>query len=45
MPSTRPTRRPAMRDLGPRLRSWEGMLLAILVVVVALNALAAPGYL
>jgi rhamnose transport system permease protein len=34
-----------MRDLGLRLRSWEGMLLAILVVVVALNALAAPGYL
>ena len=34
-----------MRDLGRRLRSWEGMLLAILVVVVALNALAAPGYL
>jgi rhamnose transport system permease protein len=34
-----------MRDLGQRLRSWEGMLLAILLVVVALNALAAPGYL
>ena len=34
-----------MRDLGPRLRSWEGMLLAILLVVVALNTLAAPGYL
>jgi rhamnose transport system permease protein len=34
-----------MRDLDQRLRSWEGMLLAILLVVVALNALAAPGYL
>ena len=28
-----------------RLRSWEGLLLVILIVVVALNALAAPGYL
>ena len=44
-PVTRPIRRRAMRDLGARLRSWEGMLLAILLVVVALNALAAPGYL
>lgn len=34
-----------MRDLGLRLRSWEGLLLAILLVVVALNTLAAPGYL
>ena len=45
MPWTRSTRRLGMRELGPRLRSWEGMLLAILLVVVALNALAAPGYL
>ena len=34
-----------MRELGVRLRSWEGLLLVILVVVVALNATAAPGYL
>lgn len=34
-----------MRELGQRLRSWEGFLLGILVVVVALNAIAAPGYL
>lgn len=34
-----------MRELGSTLRSWEGLLLGILVVVVALNALAAPGYL
>ncbi len=27
-----------------RLRSWEGLLLVILVVVIALNAVAAPGY-
>ena len=45
MPRIRSTRRLAMRDLGQRLRSWEGMLLAILLVVVALNTLAAPGYL
>jgi rhamnose transport system permease protein len=32
-------------DLGRRLRTWEGFLLAILLVVVALNAIAAPGYL
>ena len=34
-----------MRDVASRLRSWEGLLLVILIVVVALNALAAPGYL
>jgi rhamnose transport system permease protein len=34
-----------VRDLALRLRSWEGLLLVILVVVVALNAAAAPGYL
>ena len=34
-----------MRDLALRLRSWEGLLLVILVAVVALNATAAPGYL
>jgi rhamnose transport system permease protein len=33
------------RDLTARLRSWEGLLLAILLVVVAFNAVAAPGYL
>lgn len=32
-------------ELGRRLRSWEGMLLAILVVIVAINAIVAPGYL
>ena len=34
-----------MRELGRRLRTWEGFLLGILLVVVALNAIAAPGYL
>jgi rhamnose transport system permease protein len=34
-----------VRDLERRLRSWEGFLLGILIVVVALNAVAAPGYL
>jgi rhamnose transport system permease protein len=34
-----------VRELVRRLRSWEGFLLGILVVVVALNAIAAPGYL
>ena len=34
-----------VRELGSRLRSWEGLLFVILIVVVALNALAAPGYL
>jgi rhamnose transport system permease protein len=33
------------RDLTARLRSWEGLLLGILIVVVAFNAFAAPGYL
>lgn len=32
-------------ELGRRLRSWEGMLLAILLVIVAINAIVAPGYL
>ncbi|MEO5885335.1 MAG: ABC transporter permease [Candidatus Limnocylindrales bacterium] len=32
-------------ELGRRLRSWEGLLLAILLVVVAVNAAIAPGYL
>jgi rhamnose transport system permease protein len=34
-----------MRELGRRLRTWEGFLLGILLVVVALNTIAAPGYL
>ncbi len=34
-----------VRELGSRLRSWEGLLLGILLVVVAVNAIAAPGYL
>jgi rhamnose transport system permease protein len=34
-----------MRELGGRLRSWEGFLLGILIVVVAFNAALAPGYL
>ena len=33
-----------MTALG-RLKSWEGLLLAILVVVVALNAIRSPYYL
>jgi rhamnose transport system permease protein len=32
-------------ELGRRVRSWEGLLFGLLVVVVALNALAVPGYL
>jgi rhamnose transport system permease protein len=35
----------AVRELSRRLRSWEGFLLGILLVVVAFNAIAAPGYL
>jgi len=34
-----------LRELERRLLSWEGFLLGILVVVVALNTVAAPGYL
>ncbi len=34
-----------VRELERRLRSWEGLLLGILLVVVASNAIAAPGYL
>lgn len=34
-----------VRELGRRLRTWEGLLLGILLVVVAVNAIAAPGYL
>jgi rhamnose transport system permease protein len=34
-----------VREIGSRLRSWEGMLLGILLVVVVINTLAAPGYL
>jgi rhamnose transport system permease protein len=34
-----------MSEIGRRMRSWEGLLLGILIVVVAFNALAAPGYL
>ena len=33
-----------MRRLG-RLKSWEGLLLAILIVIVALNTITAPHYL
>ncbi|MBA3236258.1 MAG: ABC transporter permease [Chloroflexi bacterium] len=32
-------------EFGRRLRSWEGLLLVILLVVVAVNASIAPGYL
>jgi rhamnose transport system permease protein len=34
-----------VRELGRRLRSWEGLLLGILLGVVAFNAIATPGYL
>ncbi len=34
-----------MAELARRLRSWEGFLLGILIVVVAFNAIVAPGYL
>jgi rhamnose transport system permease protein len=30
--------------IAARLRSWEGLLLVILIAVIALNAVAAPGY-
>jgi rhamnose transport system permease protein len=36
------TRLPA---IGARLKSWEGLLLAILIVVVIVNSLQAPAYL
>jgi rhamnose transport system permease protein len=32
-------------EIGRRLRTWEGLLLVILLVVVAANAVSAPGYL
>jgi ribose/xylose/arabinose/galactoside ABC-type transport system permease subunit len=32
-------------SLWQRLKSWEGFLLLILIVVVAINSLLAPGYL
>jgi rhamnose transport system permease protein len=31
-------------SIWERLKSWEGFLLLILIIVVAINALAAPGY-
>jgi rhamnose transport system permease protein len=34
-----------VRELGRRLRTWDGLLLGILLVVVAFNAVATPGYL
>jgi rhamnose transport system permease protein len=34
-----------MRSILERLRSWEGLLLAILIVVVLFNALSTPHYL
>src|SRR4029453_13482404 len=37
--------RPPLAELARRARSWEGLLFAVLVVVVVLNAAAVPGYL
>lgn len=34
-----------MVKLWERLRSWEGLLLAILIVIVIMNAIRSPGYL
>jgi rhamnose transport system permease protein len=34
-----------LADIARRLRSWEGLLLLVLIVVVVANALAVPGYL
>lgn len=34
-----------MRELAGRLRSWEGLLLGMLLVIVVANAAAVPGYL
>ena len=33
------------RDVVKRLRGWEGLLLVLLLVVVAANAVRSPGYL
>jgi rhamnose transport system permease protein len=35
----------ALREIGRRLLRWEGLLLAILVVVVVWNSVSVPGYL
>lgn len=37
--------RRVVRDLGRRLRGWEGLLLGLLLLIVGLNAAAVPGYL
>src|SRR3989442_15148639 len=39
------SRRSVARDLLRRLVSWEGLLLAILAVIVVVTGLAVPGYL
>src|SRR5438309_8616060 len=41
-PRSRP---PVARDLIRRIVSWEGLLLAILAVIVVVTTLAVPGYL
>ena len=33
------------RDIVKRLRSWEGLLLVLLLAIVAMNTIAVPGYL
>src|SRR2546428_4112017 len=39
------SRSPVARDLIRRLVSWEGLLLAILAVIVVVTGAAVPGYL
>jgi len=34
-----------LADVARRLRSWEGLLFGLLVIVIVLNAAAVPGYL
>jgi rhamnose transport system permease protein len=34
-----------LADVGRRLRTWEGLLFVLLLVVIVLNAAAVPGYL
>src|SRR3989442_3810669 len=45
-PRPPPQSRPSLaREIGRRLATWEGVLLAILAVIVVVTFLAVPGYL
>jgi len=40
-----PAKQSFLTTVWQRLKSWEGLLLALLVAIVAINSLNAPGYL